>query len=81
MPMSTTTEITVRGALDEKNEVYIKAVALEEGTGEDDDGDLEAELPVRPTARVHSIKVSLAIMLVILTQILGVSKVSHLGNI
>ncbi|KAL5351998.1 hypothetical protein ACLOAV_003862 [Pseudogymnoascus australis] len=74
MPMSTTTEITVRGALDEKNEVYIKAVALEEGTGEDDDGDLEAELPVRPTARVHSIKVSLAIMLVILTQILGVSK-------
>ncbi|KAL5327520.1 hypothetical protein ACEPPN_005219 [Leptodophora sp. 'Broadleaf-Isolate-01'] len=62
----------VRGALNEKSDVYIKAAALEERTEEDED--LEAALPPRPMARVHSIKISLAIMLVILTQFLGVSK-------
>lgn len=65
----------VRGALNEKSDVYIKAAALEERTEEDED--LEAALPPRPMARVHSIKISLAIMLVILTQFLGVSKVQH----
>lgn len=67
----------VRGALDEKHEVYSKAVALEEGTVEDDTPvDLEGNLPPRPAHRIHAVKISLAIMLVILTQSLGVSRVS-----
>lgn len=71
-------EITalVRCAMDEKNEIYMKAVALEEKDDEDDGDDLEGQVGPRPHARVHTVKVSLAIMLVILTQILGVSKVS-----
>ncbi|EPS28344.1 hypothetical protein PDE_03290 [Penicillium oxalicum 114-2] len=65
----------VRGALDEKHEVYSKAVALEEGTVEDDTPvDLEGNLPPRPAHRIHAVKISLAIMLVILTQSLGVSR-------
>ena len=68
-----TATASVRGALDEKNEVYIKAVALEEADG--DDEDLEKGLPPRPTNRMHTVKISLAIMLVILTQTLGVAKV------
>lgn len=66
----------VRGDIDEKNEIYSKAVALEEGV-EEEDNDLEADLPPRPVARVHCFKISLAIMLVIVSQILGVSKVSY----
>lgn len=71
---STTSDVVVRGALDEKNAVYSKAVALEEAEDEDSD-DLEKALPPRPEGRVHAIKVSVAIMLVIVSQCLGVSKV------
>jgi hypothetical protein len=55
----------------------MKAIALEEGeNGEEDDGtDLEANQAPRPTARLHAVKISVAIMLVIITQALGVSKV------
>ncbi|KAK6069768.1 hypothetical protein SCUP234_10523 [Seiridium cupressi] len=63
----------LRGGLDEKNEIYMEAVALEEGE-ENDAGDLEANQAPRPAARLHSVKISLAIMLVIITQSLGVSK-------
>jgi hypothetical protein len=65
----------VRGALDEKQAIYSKAVALEEGE-DDDSPDLEQNLAPRPALRIHAIKISLAIMLVILTQSLGVSRVS-----
>lgn len=67
----------VRGGLDEKNEVYMKAVALEEGQ-EDESTDLEANQAPRPQARLHTLKISIAIMLVIITQSLGVSKVRDL---
>lgn len=70
-------DIIVRGALDEKHEIYSKAVALEEGTEEDDTPvDLEGNLAPRPAHRIHAFKISFAIMLVILTQALGVSRVS-----
>jgi hypothetical protein len=65
----------VRGALDEKQDIYSKAVALEEGE-EEDAPDLEQNVAPRPALRMHSIKISLAIMLVILTQALGVARVS-----
>ncbi|KAJ5974960.1 hypothetical protein N7481_008667 [Penicillium waksmanii] len=65
----------VRGALDEKHEVYSKAVALENGEGEDDPVvDLEGNMAPRPTHRIHAFKISFAIMLVILTQSLGVAR-------
>ncbi|KAK9413593.1 hypothetical protein SUNI508_11802 [Seiridium unicorne] len=73
MEDTTASPSVVRGGLDEKNEIYMKAVALEEGE-EDDAGDLEANQAPRPAARLHSVKISLAIMLVIITQSLGVSK-------
>ncbi|GFF80523.1 hypothetical protein IFM53868_02877 [Aspergillus udagawae] len=63
----------VRGALDEKQDIYSKAVALEEGE-EEDAPDLEQNVAPRPALRMHSIKISLAIMLVILTQALGVAR-------
>lgn len=67
----------VRGALDEKHEVYSKAVALEEGGEEEETAvDLEGNLAPRPIHRIHAFKISLAIMLVILTQSIGVSRVS-----
>ncbi|OOQ81930.1 hypothetical protein PEBR_40995 [Penicillium brasilianum] len=68
-------DIPVRGALDEKHEIYSKAVALEEGIEEDNTPvDLEGNLAPRPAHRVHAFKISFAIMLVILTQALGVSR-------
>ena len=66
----------VRGALDEKNEIYMKAVAMEEGNEENNE-DLEAALPPRARPLLHTIKVSLAIVLVIVTQGLGIVKVSQ----
>jgi hypothetical protein len=69
--------VPVRGALDEKHEVYSKAVALENGEEEDDPVvDLEGNMAPRPTHRIHAFKISFAIMLVILTQSLGVARVS-----
>jgi hypothetical protein len=71
----TPADTPVRGALDEKNDIYMKALALEEGNGEDDI-DLEKELPPRPVARIHTLNVSTAIILVLVTEFLGISKVS-----
>ncbi|KAF9890520.1 hypothetical protein FE257_005925 [Aspergillus nanangensis] len=68
-----TTAVAIRGALNETHEVYSKAVALEEGE-DDEQLDLEKNATARPVLRVHSVKISLAIMLVILTQSLGVSR-------
>lgn len=65
----------VRGAIDEKNEVYRRAIEVEEGKDDDDDEDLENNQPVRPTLRVHSIRIGIVMILVVLTQALGVSKV------
>ncbi|KAL4888330.1 glycosyl transferase family group 2-domain-containing protein [Aspergillus ambiguus] len=63
----------VRGALDENHRIYSKAVALEEGL-EDDELDLERNTRPRPVLLVHTLKISLAIMLVIVTQCLGISR-------
>ncbi len=49
-------------------------MALEEGAGEDED-DVEGSLPKRWVSRVHSIKISIAMMLVVFTQAVGISKV------
>lgn len=64
----------VRGAIDEKNSVYQLAIKVEEG--EDADEDLEGNPPVRPALRVHSFRIGIVMILVILTQSMGVSKVS-----
>ncbi|KAF4963889.1 hypothetical protein FSARC_8142 [Fusarium sarcochroum] len=66
------TPAVIRGALDEKNEVIQRAVALEEN--EDDNDDLERDAPARPKLKIHAFKISLAIMLVIITQSLGITK-------
>ncbi|WXC52686.1 hypothetical protein QX201_012352 [Fusarium graminearum] len=62
----------VRGALDEKNEIFSRAVALEEN--EDENEDVEMAAPQRPRLKMHAFKISVAIMLVIITQSLGVIK-------
>lgn len=64
---------TAPGALDEKNEIYMKAVAMEEG--DEDDQDIESGLPPRPITNVASIKVGLAMILVIVTQMAGIANV------
>ncbi|KAJ5593912.1 uncharacterized protein N7459_000120 [Penicillium hispanicum] len=72
-PHSTNSSVLVRGALNEKEAIYSKAVALEEG--EEEDGvDLEGNVAPRPVLRVHTIKISIAVMLVIITQCLGISR-------
>ncbi|KAJ3543786.1 hypothetical protein NM208_g3393 [Fusarium decemcellulare] len=63
----------VRGAIDEKNEVYRRAIKVEEGEGEGDE-DLEGKQPVRPALRVHSLRIGIVMILVILTQSLGVAR-------
>lgn len=70
-------ELFVRGGLDEKNNIYRKAIALEEKGDDDDDSsvDIEGNAPVRPTLRMHAVKVSIAFMLIIVTQSLAVAKV------
>ncbi|KAH8684988.1 glycosyl transferase family group 2-domain-containing protein [Ilyonectria robusta] len=65
----------VRGAIDEKNSVYQLAIKVEEG--EDADEDLEGNPPVRPALRVHSFRIGIVMILVILTQSMGVSKLLH----
>jgi hypothetical protein len=71
----------VRGALDEKNEVYIKAVALEEGhSSDEEDEDLEGTVAPRPTLRLHSLRTGIVMILVIVSQSLGVMKVSGVSD-
>ncbi|KAM0227015.1 hypothetical protein ACHAPO_011899 [Fusarium lateritium] len=62
----------VRGAIDENNEVYQAAIKVEEGG--DDDDDIEGKAPKRPTLRVHSVRIGIVMMLVILTQSVGISR-------
>ncbi|KAF5680749.1 hypothetical protein FDENT_8310 [Fusarium denticulatum] len=62
----------VRGGLDEKNEIFQRAVALEEN--EDDEADIERAAAPRPRLKMHAFKVTVAIMLVVVTQSLGVTK-------
>ncbi|KAF5633200.1 hypothetical protein F25303_9232 [Fusarium sp. NRRL 25303] len=62
----------VRGAIDERNEVYQAAIKVEEG-GEGDE-DVEGQELKRPTLLVHSFRIGIVIMLVILTQSVGVSR-------
>ncbi|KAH8175129.1 glycosyl transferase family group 2 domain-containing protein [Sarocladium implicatum] len=64
----------VRGAIDEKNEVYRRAIEVEEGKDDDDGEDIENNQPVRPTLRIHSIRIGIVMILVVLTQALGISK-------
>jgi hypothetical protein len=65
----------VRGAIDENNEIYQAAIKVEEG-GDDDDGDIEGKAPRRPTLYVHSVRIGIVMILVILTQAVGISRVS-----
>lgn len=67
------TQEAAPGTLDEKNEIYMKAVAMEEG--EEDEEDVESGIPPRPITNVASIKVGLAIILVIVTQLAGIAVV------
>ncbi|KAF4469506.1 hypothetical protein FALBO_3597 [Fusarium albosuccineum] len=67
-------ESVVRGAINEKDEVYKKAVALEEGVDDDDASDMEGNAPSRPTLRMHSFKMTFTVMLVIITQAISISK-------
>ncbi|CZS85709.1 unnamed protein product [Fusarium graminearum] len=57
----------VRGAIDENNEVYQAAIKVEEG-GDDDDGDIEGKALKRPTLLIHSFRIGIVMILVILTQ-------------
>ncbi|CEI39823.1 unnamed protein product [Fusarium venenatum] len=66
------TPAVVRGGLDEKNKIFSRSIALEEN--EDENDDVEMAAPVRPRLKMHAFKVSFAIMLVIVTQSLGVTK-------
>jgi hypothetical protein len=68
---------TTPGTLDEKNEIYMKAIAMEEG--DEDEEDVEAGIPPRPITNVASVKVGLAVILVIVTQIAGIANVRCLG--
>jgi hypothetical protein len=65
----------IRGAIDEKNAVYRRAIEVEEGKDDDDLEDIENNAPVRPTLRIHSIRIGIVMILVVLTQALGISKV------
>lgn len=65
----------VRGAIDERNEVYQAAIKVEEGEDESDE-DLEGSQPRRPRLLVHSFRIGIVMMLVVLTQSVGVSRVS-----
>ncbi|KAK7421131.1 hypothetical protein QQZ08_010060 [Neonectria magnoliae] len=67
-------ESVVRGAINEKDEIYKIAVRMEEGV-DDDASILEGQMPSRPTFRMHSVKMALTTMLVIITQAISVSKV------
>jgi hypothetical protein len=64
----------IRGAIDEKNEVYKRAIEVEEGK-EDDDADVEGNQPARPVLRVHSVRIGLVMILVLVTQSLGIARV------
>ncbi|KAH6954264.1 glycosyl transferase family group 2-domain-containing protein [Fusarium avenaceum] len=63
----------VRGAIDERNEVYQAAIKVEEGEDESDE-DLEGSQPRRPRLLVHSFRIGIVMMLVVLTQSVGVSR-------
>ena len=64
---------TTPGTLDEKNEIYMKAVAMEEG--DEDEEEVESGVPPRPITNVASLKIGLAMILVIVTQIAGIANV------
>jgi hypothetical protein len=64
---------TTPGTLDEKNEIYMKAVAMEEG--DEDEEEVESGIPPRPITNVASFKIGLAMILVVVTQIAGVANV------
>jgi hypothetical protein len=68
----------VRGAIDERNEVYQAAIKVEEG-GDEDDSDIESRALKRPTLLVHSFRIGIVMILVILTQSVGVSRVSWIS--
>ncbi|GKU04577.1 hypothetical protein FLAG1_10110 [Fusarium langsethiae] len=63
----------IRGAIDENNEIYQAAIKVEEG-GDDDDDDVEGRALKRPTLLIHSIRIGIVMILVILTQSVGVSR-------
>ncbi len=66
----------VRGAINENKEVYRRAIEVEEGKEEGEE-DVENNLPARPTLRIHSIRIGIVMILVVVTQSLGVSRVSQ----
>ena len=60
-------EVTPAGGINEKDEVYITAIAVEEGEND--------ELPPRPVALYHAIRTGIVSLLVIVTQANSLSKV------
>lgn len=74
-PLQRQATAPVRGALDEKNEVYKRAIEVEEGV-EGSEADFESNKPPdRPVQRLHSIRTGCVIILVILSQTLGIGEV------
>lgn len=66
----------MRGDFDDKKDVFVRAIELEEGGSEDDVDDVEAgSLPLRREARLHAVKTSLSVALAVLAQFLGIAEV------
>ncbi len=55
--------------------MYIKAMAMEDGPGEDTDVEAGSTPPIRPMNHVNAMKVSLAMVLVLTVNGLAVSRV------
>lgn len=67
----------IRGDFDEKKEIFVRAIEIEEGPGEDDINAIEAGAPPpRREAQQHTVKTSLAVLLTILAQFPGIAEVS-----
>jgi hypothetical protein len=67
VPITSLEEKPPAGGIDKKDEVYVKAIALEEGEND--------ELPPRPLALFHAIRTGCVVLLVIVSQLNGVAKV------
>lgn len=67
----------IRGDFDEKKDIFVRAIEIEEGPGEDDINALEAgALPPRREARQHTVKTSIAVLITVLAQFPGIAEVS-----
>jgi hypothetical protein len=65
----------VRGAINEKDAVYRRAIEVEEGL-DGTEADLSGKLSPRPVLRIHSLRIACVMVLVIVAQSQGISRVS-----